>query len=75
MNRQSGEVELTPENPETTDLLTFSAKAGEANELILTLYPKWQERKADGTWADTTAESEFRFRIPKSMWSKSPRIT
>jgi hypothetical protein len=69
-NRQPGDVELTSENPETRDLLTFDAKAAGAEELILTLYPNWQERKADGTWAETTAEGEFRFRIPRSAWAK-----
>lgn len=70
VDRQQGDVELTPEKPETRDLLTFSAKAAEAGELILTIYPQWQERKPDGTWADTTAEGEFRFRIPRSLWAK-----
>jgi hypothetical protein len=70
VNRQQGDVELTPENPETRDLLTFDRKAGAAEELTLTIYPRWQEQKPDGTWAETTADGEFRFRIPKNTWAK-----
>ncbi len=65
-----GEVELTPEKPEVIDVLTFDVKAATADELILTLWPKWQERKPDGTWADTSPEGEFRFRLKKSLWEK-----
>jgi hypothetical protein len=70
VNRQQGEVELTSDNLETRDLLIFTPKAGASNELILTLYPNWQEQKPDGAWADTSAEGEFRFRIPKSTWAR-----
>lgn len=70
VGRQDNDVELTAQNPELTDLLTFEARAAQTDELVLTLWPKWQERKPDGTWADTTAEGDFRFRIPKSMWAQ-----
>ena len=70
IGRQPGDVELTAAKPETTDLLTFNAAAAEAHDLVLTLYPNWQERKLDGTWADTITEGEFRFRLPKIMWAK-----
>ena len=69
-NRQSGDVELTAAQPETADLLTFDRKAADAPELILTLRPDWQERQPDGTWADTAADGEFRFRLPRSAWAK-----
>lgn len=70
IGRQSKDIELSAKQPELTDLLTFEARAAEVDELILTLWPKWQERKPDGTWADTAAEGDFRFRIPKSLWAK-----
>jgi hypothetical protein len=70
IGRQRGEVELTAQKPEVTDLLTFSAKAGSTDEVFLTLWPKWQERQPDNSWADAPLEGEFRFRIPKSMWTK-----
>lgn len=70
VGRQSKDTELSAQRPELTDLLTFEARAADADELILTLWPKWQERQPNGTWADTTAEGEFRFRIPKRMWTK-----
>ena len=43
---------------------------GTAGELILTLWPKWDERQADGAWKDLRHDGEFRFRIPKAMWQK-----
>jgi hypothetical protein len=70
VGRQDRDVELSSERPEVTDLLTFSDKAGDADELYLTLWPKWQERRSDNSWADGPLEGEFRFRIPKSMWMK-----
>lgn len=70
VGRQSKDVELTAASPEATDLLTFTEKAASADELILTLWPKWKEKKPDGTWADGPLDGEFRFRIPKSMWVK-----
>ncbi len=70
VGRQTNDVELTAAKPELTDLLTFDAKAAEADELILTLWPRWEERKPDGKWADVVPEGDFRFRIPKSMWAK-----
>lgn len=70
VGRQSKDVELSAQQPEVTDLLTFEARAAEVDELILTMWPKWEERKPDGTWASTTAEGEFRFRIPKTTWAK-----
>ncbi|MDY3560470.1 hypothetical protein R5W23_001704 [Gemmata sp. JC673] len=70
LGRQSHDAELSAQQPEVTDLITFEAKAAEADELILTIWPKWKERKPDGTWADTTSEEDFRFRIPKGMWAK-----
>lgn len=70
LGRQDGDVELSAAKPEATDLLTFDAKAAGADELILTLWPKWDEKKPDGTWADPRHDGEFRFRIPKSMWGK-----
>ena len=70
VGRQTSDVELTAAKPELTDLLTFDAKAANADELILTLWPRWQEQKPDGTWADVSPEGDFRFRIPKSMWGK-----
>lgn len=70
VGRQQQEVELSPEKPETTDLLTFSADAAKAEELDLTLWASWKELQPDGSWADAPADGEFRFRIPKSMWVK-----
>jgi hypothetical protein len=70
LGRQEREVELFPEKPEVTDLLTFSASAAKVDELILTLWPKWQERRTDNSWVDAPLEGEFRFHIPKSMWMK-----
>lgn len=70
IGRQNGDVELSADKPETTDLLTFDGLAGKADELILTLWPKWDERRADGSWKDPRHDGEFRFRIPKSMWQK-----
>jgi hypothetical protein len=68
--RKDSDVELSAANPEFTDLLTFDAKAANAEEVFLTLWPKWEERKPDGTWADPGYDGEFRFRIPKSLWLK-----
>jgi len=70
IGRQERDVELFAEKPEVADLLTFSDKAGTVDELFLTLWPKWQERRQDNTWVDGPLEGEFRFRIPKSMWTK-----
>jgi hypothetical protein len=70
IGRQERDVELTGEKPEVTDLLTFSAKAGSVDEVFLTLWPKWQERRPDNSWADAPLEGEFRFHIPKTMWMK-----
>ncbi len=70
VGRQDRDVELSAEKPEFTDLLTFDAKAAKADELILTLWPKWQELAPDGTWPDAGYDGEFRFRIPKAMWAK-----
>jgi hypothetical protein len=61
-------VELSAAKPETTDLLTFSAKAGDVDEVYLTLWPKWKEQRPDNSWVDGPLDGEFRFRIPKSMW-------
>jgi hypothetical protein len=69
-DRLADEVELSADKPELTDLLTFDAKAAKADELFLTLWPKWQEKKPDGSWVDGPLDGEFRFRIPKSMWAK-----
>jgi hypothetical protein len=66
--RQSGDVELTAANPEVADLLTFDGKAAAAGELILSLWPNWRERAADGSWVEPDTDDEFRFRIPRSMW-------
>ncbi len=68
VGRQERDVELSPEKPEVTDLLTFSASAAKIDELFLTLWPKWQERRADNSWVEGPLEGEFRFHIPKSMW-------
>jgi hypothetical protein len=68
--RQASDVELSAEAPEFVDLLTFDAKAAGVDELFLTLWPKWQERKPDGSWADGPLDGEFRFRIPKAVWAK-----
>ena len=68
--RQTSDVELSAANPQLTDLLTFDAKAAAADELILTLWPRWEERAPGGTWHDGPADGDFRFRIPKSMWAK-----
>ncbi|HEV3383597.1 MAG TPA: hypothetical protein VG097_02215 [Gemmata sp.] len=70
LGRQEKEVQLSAEKPEVADLLTFSAKAGTVDELFLTLWPKWQERRSDNTWVDGPLDGEFRFHIPKSMWMK-----
>ncbi|HEY1191762.1 MAG TPA: hypothetical protein VGE74_29290 [Gemmata sp.] len=70
VGHQQKDIELSEKRPELTDLLTFEAGAAQADELILTLWPKWQEQKADGTWTDATAEDDFRFRIPKSLWAR-----
>jgi hypothetical protein len=70
VGRQGNEIELTADKPEVSDLLTFDAKAAKADALILTLWPAWQERKPDGTWTDPGYDGDFRFRIPKAMWTK-----
>jgi hypothetical protein len=70
VGRQERDVELSAERPEAADLLTFSAKAGSVDELFLTLWPKWQERRSGNTWVDGPLDGEFRFHIPKSMWMK-----
>jgi hypothetical protein len=70
VGRIGEEAELSATQPELTDLLTFDAKAAKADEVFLTLWPKWQERKPDGSWVDGPVDGEFRFRIPKSMWAK-----
>jgi len=70
IGRQERDQELNPSQPEVTDLLTFDAKAATADEVFLTLWPVWEEPKADKGWADAKYDEEFRFRIPKSMWAK-----
>lgn len=70
VGRQTSDVELTATKPEFTDLLTFDAKAAAADELILTLWPRWEERTPGGAWRDGPADGDFRFRIPKGMWAK-----
>jgi hypothetical protein len=70
IGRQDQDVELSADKPEMIDLLTFSAKAAEVDELYLTLWPKWQQQRPDQSWADGPLDGEFRFRIPKSMWTK-----
>jgi hypothetical protein len=69
VGRHADNVELSADKPELTDLLTFDAKAAKADEVFLTLWPKWQEKKPDGSWVDGPVDGEFRFRIPKSMWA------
>ncbi len=69
IGRQERAVELTTDAP-ITDLLTFDAKAGTADEVFLTLWPVWEEPKPDKGWVDVKYDDEFRFRIPKSMWAK-----
>lgn len=70
VGRQTDDIELSAKKPELTDLLTFDAKAAGADELILTLWPRWEEQQPDGKWADVTPDGDFRFRIPKAMWAK-----
>ncbi|MCE9566772.1 MAG: hypothetical protein K8U57_32605 [Planctomycetes bacterium] len=70
IGRQVRDQELTPTQPEVTDLLTFDAKAASADEVFLTLWPVWEEQTPNNTWADPKYDDEFRFRIPKSMWAK-----
>ncbi|HJZ55142.1 MAG TPA: hypothetical protein VKE74_09300 [Gemmataceae bacterium] len=70
VGRQERDVELSAAKPGVADMLTFEAKAGAADELILTLWPNWQEQAADGKWVDPEIDGEFRFRIPRSMWAK-----
>jgi hypothetical protein len=64
--RPGDDVVVTPADAPVSDLLTFEAKAAEANVLLLEMPAKWMEQEPAG-WR-IKSDGTFRFRIPRQMW-------
>jgi hypothetical protein len=64
--RPGDDVIVKAADPPVSDLLTFEAKAAQANVLLLEMPAKWMEQDPAG-WR-IKSEGKFRFRIPREMW-------